>query len=584
MQPSFPRRVLTGCALACLALLAACDNPGGSDGPAPPRNVTVQAQTANTVRLTWTAVSGATEYVVQRASTGADYAEVGRPAGTTFDDAGLAPNTDYSYRIASVIGGAATGFGTAVSVTTKAAGGAQVTLEGNLTSSRTLYADTVYVLRGYVKVRAGATLTIQPGTTIVGDTTALGSSLWITRGGRIDARGTAAAPIVFTSQRAAGNRKPGDWGGIILVGRAYVNRSVSGGVAEIFTEGPAGSGQNTAENYGGGTDGNDDSGVMRYVRVEFAGYAVQQNEELNTFSFYAVGRGTRLEYLQALSGLDDSFEWFGGSVDGRYLVSYEAGDDHFDWTEGYSGRNQFLIALQTWQPVPQTSAGTVASDPRGFEGDGCEVAATKPGCGSYTQSPLSMPVFANFTVIGTGPGVFPGSIGLQANGATLRRGTGGTFVNGVIARWQNVGLNVRDAATDQMRALDSLTIANVVLAENGAGNYDPADACTATGSGGSCGVAARYPGTTALAVGTSTLFTTLPAPGTLPTTATLDWTPAGALATAGTTAFSARVAARTASFFGGAMQGTPYAGAAPTTGADLRWWAGWTRYERGKTP
>lgn len=317
---------------------------------------------------------------------------------------------------------------------------------------------------------------------------------------------------------------------------------------------------------------------MRYVRVEFAGFAVQLDEELNSFSMYAVGRGTRLEYLQSMSGLDDSFEWFGGTVDARYLVSYEAGDDHFGWTEGYSGRNQFLIALQTYQPTPRQGAGFASQDPRGFEGDGCEL--TKAGCSGYALGPNSQPVFANSTVIGAGPGVFPGNAGLQSNGATLRRGTGGTFVNGVIARWQNVGLNVRDAATDLMRQQDSLTVARVVLNENGAGNYDPAAACTATGSGGSCGVKASFPGTVDSSVGTSSLFAGLPAAGTVPTLATLDWTPSASspLASAGVATFSGRIAARVNNYFGGTLQGTSYAGAAAPGGT--RWWQGWTDYRR----
>jgi hypothetical protein len=569
-------------ALLALGLLGACSDSTGSSGTKPPSNLASPAASANSVTLSWNAVSGATAYIVQRSTGGGAFAELARPTTPTFTDGGLQPNTAYSYQVAAVQGDGTPGpFSAPVSVTTKAAGTAQVTVTGNITADRTFYADTVYVLNGYVKVRAGATLHIQPGTRIVGDTTVDGSSLWITRGGKIDARGTAAAPIVFTSQRAPGNRKPGDWGGLIFVGNALDNRSAGGGVTSIFTEGPTGSGQNVAENYGGGTDPNDNSGYMRYVRVEFAGFAVVIDQELNAYSFYAVGRGSDFQYLQAMSGLDDSFEFFGGSVDTKYTVSYESGDDHYDWTEGHNGRHQFLIALQTYQPTPRTGAGFFSQDPHGFEGDGCE--SDKPGCPTYLVGPLSEPVWANFTLIGTGPGVFTGAgtLGFKdANATVLRRGTGVTMVNGVIARFQGIGLNVRDLATDSLRMRDSLTIANVLFNENAGGNFDAAAACTATGSGGSCGTAANYPAATAGTTNTSSLFVGLPAPGTAPTLATLDWTPAAgsALTAGGMTTFSARIAARTQNFFGGSMQGTSYLGAADPAGT--KWWQGWTTYAR----
>src|SRR5262245_23310602 len=167
----------------------------------------------------------------------------------------------------------------------------------NITTSRTLHKDTVYTLSGYVKVASGATLTIEAGTKIVGDTAVLGSSLWILRGAKIDATGTAASPIVFTSARAAGNRKPGDWGGIIIIGNGIINRTGT----PINTEGGA-AGQ--AENYAGGNNNSDNSGTLKYVRIEFAGFDVSSGsgQELNSLSSYAVGRGTTYEYIEALSG------------------------------------------------------------------------------------------------------------------------------------------------------------------------------------------------------------------------------------------------------------------------------------------
>ena len=172
------------------------------------------------------------------------------------------------------------------------------------------------------------------------------------------------APIVFTSQRSVGARSPGDWGGLIIVGNARNNRT-----GNIIVEGSDGSvvGANSAGVvYTGGSNDDDNSGTLRYVRVEFGGYATLTDAELNSFTFAAVGRGTTLEYLQSMAGLDDSFEWFGGTVNGKYLVSYESGDDHFDGSEGYRGMNQFLIALQTTYLTPRPGAGAVSTDPQGF--------------------------------------------------------------------------------------------------------------------------------------------------------------------------------------------------------------------------
>ncbi len=435
-------------------------------------------------------------------------------------------------------------------VTTGAKGNAVIS--GNLTANRTLYADTVYTLSGYVKVQAPATLTIQSGTKIVGDTTVAGSSLWILRGAKIDAQGTATNPIVFTSARSVGNRKPGDWGGIIIIGNAKINRTAN----PIFTEGP----QNTAENYAGGTNDNDNSGTMRYVRIEFAGYDVSggQGQELNSLSMYAVGRGTTLEYIEAVAGLDDSFEWWGGSVDARYLVSYESGDDHFDWTEGYNGRVQFLIGLQTQLIQPRAGTGTLSTDPRGFEGDGCE--NNKAGC-TFANAPYSMPVFANFTVIGPGAGVFAQADG---NGAVIRRGSGGNMINGIIGRWPQYGISLRDAESNALLGVDSVTVRSLILSDN-ASNFEPAG----TNFGQNLNVQANSIQTV---TGVAGLFTSL-------TTSSLDWTPSATSAarTGGLASLTGtKVAARVAGFFGGTMLGTSYIGAADPLGT--KWWAGWTTY------
>lgn len=188
-------------------------------------------------------------------------------------------------------------------------GSCAATLSADITSSRTLRKDTVYSLTSFVHVTgAGTVLTIEPGTVIKGT---LNSALFILPGARIEASGTAAEPIVFTSDQAVGSRKPGDWGGLIIIGKGVINRT-----GTVDLEGTGSSTANYVVSYSGGADNADNSGTLRYVRVEWAGFGVAANQELNSFTLAAVGSGTKLEYLQALGGLDDAYEWFGGAVDG----------------------------------------------------------------------------------------------------------------------------------------------------------------------------------------------------------------------------------------------------------------------------
>jgi hypothetical protein len=312
--------------------------------------------------------------------------------------------------------------------------------------------------------------------------------------------------------------------------------------------------------YSGGTDNTDNSGTLRYVRIEFAGYDVSggAGQELNSLSMYAVGSGTTLEFVQSLAGLDDGFEWWGGAVDGRFLVSYESGDEHFDWTEGYRGRNQFLIGFQSTRLDPAPDAGQPSTDPEGFEADGCNGVGCDAG---FDSEPFSVPVFANFTLIGTPTSVTHvegGDVGI-----VLRRGTGGYLTNGIIARWQGQGLSVREAETNDRLTSDSLRVVNMLFAENtanydedGGDNFGFESVFTAANHVQDAGTAAA-------------LFTSLTAPG-------LDWTPpAGSPAEsgAGTVVIPSEF---TGDFFGGTLENTTYFGAADPAGA--KWWEGWTNY------
>lgn len=430
----------------------------------------------------------------------------------------------------------------------------------NITESRTLYADTVYSLSGFVHVANGATLTIQPGTRIEGDFAVPGSSLFVLRGARIMALGEANAPIVFTSARAEGLREPGDWGGLILIGNATINRA---GPPDIEIEGTGTGPDNPPLAYNGGTNDADNSGTLRYVRVEFAGFATAPDQELNSFTMAAVGSGTTMEYLQAVSGLDDHFEWFGGTVDGRYLVSYESGDDHFDMSEGFRGRLQHLIAYQARRVVPRAIAGSPSTDPQGIENDGCNGSGCTDG---QLSAPYTIPLVANFTLVGTGPGLVDQTSG--GIGMMLRRGTGGYYVNGVVARWPRAAISLRDQSTLDRVAAGDLQLSHLYLADNGE-VFQEASGSTVQGE---VPLAANN-----ITVGsdgsTADLFTGLPS-GQPANGASFDWTPAAGspIATGGLASFTGAVAARA----GGYATGTPYLGAASPTGA--KWWQGWTVY------
>ena len=550
--------------LVLLAGLAGCgdDDPSGPDVPATPTNVVATAAGPTSVTVTFGTVTGAAAYVVQRApGSGGAFQTVGTPTAPPFTDNGLSPSTPYRYRIAASADAAGSesslsAFSDVVVVTTGVEGPRTATINADITANRTLFADTVYTLRGFIHVANGATLTIQPGTVIQGDFDTVGSSLFVLRGARLVANGTAERPIVFTSSRPVGQRQAGDWGGLVIVGNGIVNRS-----APVILEGSNTGANNPAVDYAGGNNNADNSGTLRYVRVEFAGYATAPDAELNTFTFAAVGSGTTVEYVQGLVGLDDTFEFFGGAVDLKYVVSYEAGDDHFDMSEGYVGRIQYAIAHQTRQIVPRPAAGNPSSDPQGIENDGCAGSNCTNGQNSF---PLNVPVVANFTLVGPPTGVFAGSAG--GVGMMLRRGTGGFYVNGVVARWERAAISLRDQATLDRLTPGDLLLNNIYVTQNGPTFQAPSGSTVQ----GTVDIAANAIQEGAAAV--ASLFTSMPTP---PTSVTqLDWTPPAnsPIATGGLTTFPAALAQRAGTF----ITPTAFRGAANPAGP--KWWQGWTNY------
>lgn len=228
-----------------------------------------------------------------------------------------------------------------------------------------------YLLKGWVYIADGSELTIEPGTIIKGDKDTK-AALIVERGGRLNAKGTATSPIVFTSEQAKGNRRPGDWGGVILCGKAENNQK------EMQIEG----GPRTKH---GGNDNADNSGILSYVRIEFAGYPFQTDKEINGLTFGSVGSGTQIDHIQVSYSNDDSYEWFGGDVNCKYLIAYHGWDDDFDTDNGFSGKVQFGLAVRD----PRIAD---ASQSNGFESDNC--------ADGSAVTPSTSATFSNITFIG----------------------------------------------------------------------------------------------------------------------------------------------------------------------------------------
>jgi hypothetical protein len=288
-------------------------------------------------------------------------------------------------------------------------------LSGKINTDRTLKTGNTYKLRGIVYVVDGAKLTIEPGVTIQGEKSSRGT-LVITRGTQILANGTVDKPIVFTSDAA--NPAMGDWGGIVILGRAKTNSSFNGvpGVGEI--EG----GVNNAEGLGlyGGADDNDNSGVLKYVRIEYPGYAFLPDKELNGLTMGGVGRGTTIDYVQVSNAADDSYEWFGGAVDCRHLIAYKGLDDDWDMDNGFSGRVQFGISMRD-------SSVADVSQSNGFEIDN--------DAGGSTLLPQTSAVFSNMTVIGPRATVTNVGNSNFRRGMHTRRNSAVSIFNSIIMGW-----------------------------------------------------------------------------------------------------------------------------------------------------
>lgn len=286
-------------------------------------------------------------------------------------------------------------------------------LEGDILENKTLTNDRVWVLKGFVVVKNNSVLTIQPGTVIKG---AIGqkSALVIAPGSKIMADGTAGNPIVFTSGKAPGSRAPGDWGGIMIIGRAPTNR-----VAPVPVEGGIGI------TYGTDKIANDNSGIMRFVRIEYAGIGTNDSE-INALTLYSVGNGTVLENIQTIYANDDAYEFFGGTVNAKNLIAYATADDDFDFDFGYSGHIQFAVSLRVPNFVDAADAG-----------NGIECDNDKDGSDAL---PITKPVLSNFTLIG--PNNAAGTASFHNYGNRWRRGTQFVINNSILLGSQKGGFSI----------------------------------------------------------------------------------------------------------------------------------------------
>ncbi len=248
-------------------------------------------------------------------------------------------------------------------------------LQGNL-ETQTLDASKPYLIKGTVFIRDGKTITIPAGTKLFGEKATKGT-LVVDKGGKIMAEGSASNPIVFTSNQAAGSRDQGDWGGIIMLGKANCNQN-----------NPAIEGVSPAVNFGtyqSSANDNDNSGTLKYVRIEYAGIALTPNNETNSLTMGAIGSGTVIENVQVTYGGDDGFEWFGGTVNCKHLISFGTWDDDFDCDFGFSGKVQFALAVR--DPFAADQSGS-----NGFEVD-------NDASGS-TATPKTACTFSNITILG----------------------------------------------------------------------------------------------------------------------------------------------------------------------------------------
>lgn len=329
--------------------------------------------------------------------------------------------------------------------------GQTITLQGRISADTILRKQNTYILKGLVYMVGNKTMTIEAGTVIKGSFSGSDvAALIITRGSKIVAQGTASEPIIFTS--ASPNPQSGDWGGIVICGKASVNTSFNGVANTIQIEGGIDNANGDGIGGGGATpDDNDNSGVLSYVRIEYAGYAFQPDKEINSLTMAAVGRGTTIDHIQVVYAKDDAYEWFGGTVNCKYLIALKTQDDDFDTDNGYNGKVQFGIIIRD-------SLIADISNSEAFESDN--------NSGGTTATPKTSPIFSNITAIGPRATLTNAGSSLFRGATHIRRNTAMSLFNSILLGWPR-GLEV-DATSGTSTALNiedsTLRLRNVTIA------------------------------------------------------------------------------------------------------------------------
>lgn len=312
-----------------------------------------------------------------------------------------------------------------------------VDVSGEITGNAVWTADKVWRMQGLVKVINDAMLTIEPGTVVIGESMSKGT-LIIQQGGKLIADGNEQHPIIFTSEEGPGNRLPGDWGGVIICGKGINNQGSNIELKSGFGV------------YHGGNIANNNSGILRHVRIEFAGKASGSNQELSSLTLASVGNETIIEHVQCSYGYKGSFEWIGGNVNARHLISYRCSENDFYMNFGYNGNIQFALALRDADMLIQSSSNGIVAD----------------NDGAGTQSaPLTAPVLANFTIIGAKKTQQTSVSSYYQHAAQLRRNSSVTIYNSFMTGYP-VGLFIDDSksGSSQQALNDNLQIRNLVLA------------------------------------------------------------------------------------------------------------------------
>ena len=314
--------------------------------------------------------------------------------------------------------------------------------ELNITGTLSLDAAKTYLLKGLVVVRSGGKLVIPAGTVIrclgnVNSNPKNYASVVVERGGKIECKGTLSQPVVFTSAKAVGSRERGDWGGIVVSGRSHHNLLNGTDNNNVQMEGFNNISFDTGLAKFGGTDSDDNSGIITYTRIEFGGLAFETNKEINGLTLGAVGRATTLNNIQVSYSNDDSFEWFGGNVNSSNLIAWKGTDDDFDTDNGYSGLSQFGLAVRDTAYFDLTYAlPSGSSTSEGFESD-------NEATGTANVRPYTNCIFSNFTMVGPVPvgstySALPKSA--QAafrRGARIRRNSAQRVVNSIFMGYRN---------------------------------------------------------------------------------------------------------------------------------------------------